>query len=414
MPQLTRNSFWISPRLNQQPARLAVKRRELLKEPFTAIATAYGEQAAHAAADYLFLQRSLDETLAGLAYPEVAKPAEYRQAVKAYSASIRASNEDWKRFVVDGETDGLEEFNAKTFEKLSGSLNRLVLQPARETVSENIAPGTRFARVPEPGACSWCLMVASNGAMYSKDSVGMTKATRFHDNCRCIGVEVSDSAPLPRLNEELESAWKKAMKGGGSQGEVYRKWENFLQRRSKILQSQVVFPPVPGVETPTYRHATSIKGRAKLADGSFTEVEVPLPDLSQMPGHVLYGWTTAPPWGRATVKRGQRPPGDYSLDNKFGHRWNVKAGGKTLFPRELTDQQIVDGIRDILEGDGGVEIQLAPAAMERDRKGNEWLPSWDYQVKKYGRIGDIEVTVKYEVVDGIGVRCTAYVSPEGR
>lgn len=81
-------------------------------------------------------------------------------------------------------------FNATTFENLSGALNRLVLQPARTTISQNIAEGMKFARVPEPGACKWCLMLASRGAAYSADTAGMTAATRYHDNCRCVAVEV--------------------------------------------------------------------------------------------------------------------------------------------------------------------------------------------------------------------------------
>lgn len=54
---------------------------------------------------------------------------------------------------------------------------------------------TRYARVPSPGACSFCLMLATKGAVYYKDSFssGDSSSSRFnalgearvHRNCKC-------------------------------------------------------------------------------------------------------------------------------------------------------------------------------------------------------------------------------------
>jgi hypothetical protein len=54
---------------------------------------------------------------------------------------------------------------------------------------------TRYARVPSPGACSFCLMLATKGAVYYKDSFsgGNSSSSRFnglggarvHRNCKC-------------------------------------------------------------------------------------------------------------------------------------------------------------------------------------------------------------------------------------
>ncbi|WJY67152.1 EndoU domain-containing protein [Corynebacterium auris] len=380
-----------------------VERRALLEEPFTAIATIYGEQAAYAAADYLFLQRSLDETLAGLAYPEVADPVGYDQAAAAFRAAMRMSDADWKHFMVEKNTDGLDEFNAKTMQKLTGALNRVVLLPARETVARNIAPGMRFARVPEPGACNWCLMIASRGAVFSKDTVGMTRSRRFHDNCRCVGMEVGgQSAPLPRVNRELESAWKKATKDGGDQGELIRKWKNYLDRRSRIVQSQVRFPDIPGVTVPRYTG----KPERTVTLPSGETMTVPLPDLHQVPGHVLYGWTTAPPWGRSRVAPSRRAPGDYSLDNRFGHKAGSTAAG-TKFPDDWSDQQIVDAIRDILET-GEAEVWSAPATLIADRAGNEWKSAHDFKLSFLGEVGGETIRVRYTLIDSVPVQPFGY------
>lgn len=382
-----------------------LRRRELLEEPFTAIAQAYGEQAARSAADYLFLQRSLDETLAGAAYPDVAAPVEYEQAVSAYRSATRLSNKDWEKFIAKGEQYSGAEFNAVTFKKLSGALNRLVLQPARETIQTNIAEGTMFARVPEPGACNWCLMLASRGAVYSADTAGMTKSTRYHDHCRCVAVEVSEQAPLPAVNRELEQAWKKATRGGGGEAEVYRKWKNYLDRRSKILQTQVKFPNIPGVKVPKYRD----KAERLAKVGKSGSVVVPLPPLHQIPGHVLYGWRTAPPWGRRHTSSQRRAPGDYSMDNRFGHRHDSNIKG-TTFPASWSDQEIVDAIRDVLEG-GDITVEQAPQKLVADPQGNKWKADYDYQVKTTGKVGDKDIVVKFKVVNGVPVLPYGY--PKG-
>ncbi|WP_288750601.1 EndoU domain-containing protein [uncultured Corynebacterium sp.] len=378
------------------------RRRELLEEPFTAIAQAYGEQAAHAAADYLFLQRGLDETLAGLAYPDVAAPVEYQEAVAAYRAASRVSQADWKRFIADGATDDVDVFHDKTFQKLSGALNRVVLRPARQTIASNIADGMKFARVPNPGACNWCLMLASRGAVYSKDSVGMTRATRFHDHCRCIGMEVSDSAPLPSVNRELEAAWQEATTNSVDQAEMHRDWKNHLDRRSKVLQSKVVFPSISGVEIPKYR-GEPVR-TVTLPSGE--TLDVPLPSLHQVPGHVLYGWTTAPPWGRKRQRVRHRRPGDYSLDNRFGHRAGSTLAG-TKFPADWSDQQIVNAVRDTLE-QGEVNVTRSKPGLFRDRDKNEWHPMYDYSVSAEFTNRGQKVRALFDIIDGVPVQARAY------
>lgn len=60
---------------------------------------------------------------------------------------------------------------------------------------------------------------------------------RYLDHCWCLAMEVGESAPLPAVNRELEQAWKQATRGG-SQDDVMRRWKNYLNRRSRVLQSQ--------------------------------------------------------------------------------------------------------------------------------------------------------------------------------
>lgn len=186
--------------------------KQLMEEPFQAIIAAYGEQAAYAAADYLFRSRSLDDNLRGLEYPEVADPAGFEQILGSYAWALNTSR---------NATGGLD--RQLVLRKLAGITNRLVQQPARETVYQATRKaGTRYARVPEPHACTFCLLLASRGAVYSRDTVLLTEAgKKYHDNCKCLGIEVQTPADLPRINQELEQIYIKSGRYPGSDQEAF-------------------------------------------------------------------------------------------------------------------------------------------------------------------------------------------------
>ncbi|WP_346921703.1 hypothetical protein [Glutamicibacter creatinolyticus] len=77
---------------------------------------------------------------------------------------------------------------------LSLIVNEYVLQPGHDTVAMNSARSkARYARVPEPGACAFCLTLASRGFVYTKSTVTGTKGgERYHGYCRCKGMPVWD------------------------------------------------------------------------------------------------------------------------------------------------------------------------------------------------------------------------------
>jgi hypothetical protein len=69
--------------------------------------------------------------------------------------------------------------------KVQGVTEKLVLDQSRKTLLGAVKKDPKakgWARVPEPGACPFCLMLATRGAVYR------TKATadfRSHDHCKC-------------------------------------------------------------------------------------------------------------------------------------------------------------------------------------------------------------------------------------
>lgn len=204
-----------------------IRDRDLLKAPFIAIVQAYGEQAALAAADYLFLSRSYDETLRELEYPEQAEPASYEQAESAFRYATAVP--DIKNIT---RTD-----IAAVLGKLQSITNRLVAAPGHRTVEMAVArAGSRYARVPEPGACTWCLMLASRGAVYSKETV-VKNLDRYHDGCRCVGIEVKeDMSDLPQINKDLEKLWKRNPSEEGFKRTIQDKREELeLERLAKMV-----------------------------------------------------------------------------------------------------------------------------------------------------------------------------------
>lgn len=73
--------------------------------------------------------------------------------------------------------------------------------------------------------------------MFAWETSACGELGRCHDHCWCLAIEVGESAPLPAVNRELEQAWKQTT-CGGSQDDVMRRWKNYLDRRSQVLQSQ--------------------------------------------------------------------------------------------------------------------------------------------------------------------------------
>ena len=181
----------------------------LMREPFAAIVETYGEQASYAAADYLFLERSFDDELRKLPYPELSDPVGFDDASRSFY---------WAMSTVQEEQSA--EALALATRKLAGVLNRLVLQPGRETVGgATLKAGTRFARVTEPGACAFCLMLAGRGAVYLDSTHGAGQ--QWHDNCRCLAIEVKHDRDLPQLNKDMD-----------------REWSEFLAYRSKVAGTE--------------------------------------------------------------------------------------------------------------------------------------------------------------------------------
>lgn len=138
----------------------------------------YGDIAATVAADW-FEELRAAEGVRGRFSAPLAPPVPVDQVNGRLGFATRASGPLW---VADTAT-------LTTF--LSMMANEYALQPGRETVMAAAhKDGAAWARVPEPGACKFCLMLASRGFVYSKSAVA--DANKFHGKCRCNAMPVWD------------------------------------------------------------------------------------------------------------------------------------------------------------------------------------------------------------------------------
>ncbi|WP_148565070.1 hypothetical protein [Lawsonella clevelandensis] len=140
----------------------------------------------------------------------------------------------------------------------SGSFERNILQQARKTVFHNTQrSGTRYARIPGPYACPFCLMLASRGAVYltEKSATSKTNGGRFHDSCHCVAIECLTQDDVPSSIHELEQEWNNTA-GHVTTGEKdqQRAWTHYLHssrpyqvRAGHTMKNVMTVRPTPSV-----------------------------------------------------------------------------------------------------------------------------------------------------------------------
>lgn len=138
----------------------------------------YGDMAAALAADWYEDLRDA-EGVGGSFRAPLAPSVPDEQVNSRLGFATRATGPLWL-----GDSAALASF-------LGMMANEYALQPGRDTVIQAAhKDNAAFARVPEPGACKFCLMLASRGFVYSKSTVGDSK--KFHGKCRCNAMPVWD------------------------------------------------------------------------------------------------------------------------------------------------------------------------------------------------------------------------------
>ncbi len=180
--------------------------RDALLEFMPMLAQEYGDVAATAAAEWYEAQRAAQ---IGGTYQAVladaVNPAQAEGSVR-YAAGHLFGDDP-----------------ARTLALLGGSLQRLVLAGARETVGVNAGRDRskpRFARVPTGRkTCAWCELLASRGFVYhSKETAGII-SDDYHDDCDCMIVSSWDKPNIDGYNpDEMFARYQQAWNAAGGHG----------------------------------------------------------------------------------------------------------------------------------------------------------------------------------------------------
>lgn len=195
--------FWASLDL-EDARRTAAAVREFLPE----LLAAFGDVAATVAADYFDELRSQTQT----------------SALFTALLADAASSEQIQRTAGWALADLFAETPDPTgsLDKIAQVIQRLTLQPARQTIAVSAAEDPdrpRWARVPTGDkTCAFCLVMASRGAVYLTEESAGAGMTAFHGDCDCVPTPTWDNDALPEGYEPdaLYTIYNKARHDAGS------------------------------------------------------------------------------------------------------------------------------------------------------------------------------------------------------
>jgi hypothetical protein len=127
-----------------------------------------------------------------------------------------------------------EDSSAKAQDALRGASTRMVMMGGRDTIvrAAKIDPVAHgWERVIEPGACSFCAMLAGRGGVYSE----ATADFKAHDHCHCVARPVF--AGQKSVNADLSEEWGRATKG--TRGAAARAaWDKYWSSRGEHQGTQ--------------------------------------------------------------------------------------------------------------------------------------------------------------------------------
>lgn len=122
------------------------------------------------------------------------------------------------------------------FVAVSGAITRHVLNGSRDVILGSVAadPQARgYARVTGGDPCSFCAMLAANGAAYGEDTVDF----EAHDHCSCSSEPLYADSALPPDSQRFKDLWNETMAEHRTFDEESGKWRNPPDALNKFRQA---------------------------------------------------------------------------------------------------------------------------------------------------------------------------------
>jgi len=194
--------------------------RAHLRERYPALARAYGTVAAEAAREFYEAQRAMANVASE--YGEYEAEASYPDDLDAELA-VQANSVPVGSVYAFLNSRGVHQ----------------VMRCADSTLDLNAARDPahpKWALVPHPGACAWCVMLGSRGFAYQSE---MTVGSSRHDDCKCTPVVDFDTAN-PKLRDYDPKALLEEYKKREDSGETrFRQRKRTGRRRYKKQRKTV-------------------------------------------------------------------------------------------------------------------------------------------------------------------------------
>lgn len=97
--------------------------------------------------------------------------------------------------------------------QIAGSEVHQVARDATIEVAGNSPALGRVMRIAEPGACNWCLTMASRGPVYHSEATALSVS---HGHCRCEIRTVTDPAVIADIKTAGAEAWQQSPLAGST------------------------------------------------------------------------------------------------------------------------------------------------------------------------------------------------------
>jgi hypothetical protein len=122
---------------------------------------------------------------------------------------------------------------------LEAGSSRLALKSGRHTITEAVH-GDKLAvgweRLISPGACSFCSMLASRGAVYRSQKNAQFSA---HDHCHCTAQPIFEGQSASSASMDLAAEWQRVTRGK-SGANARKAWQQYWEGRNGTGDSGTV------------------------------------------------------------------------------------------------------------------------------------------------------------------------------
>lgn len=113
-------------------------------------------------------------------------------------------------------------------QRLTGAADMLVMDVGRQTIVDNTRRDRHakgWARIPEPGACYFCAMLATRGAVYKQQTANF----RSHDHCRCHAEPVFTAYEPSAQVREWQALYQRATAGVHGMKNAQKAWRKAFE-----------------------------------------------------------------------------------------------------------------------------------------------------------------------------------------